>query len=122
MAIAQAGSPTASTVGENGSANYCCRKAMNCNNLMFSRHALTRMFERGLSTADIASVIHTGEVIQDYPEDKPHPSALMLGFNGQTPVHAVVAKEPITGTCYVVTAYVPDANLWTPDFRQRKKP
>lgn len=95
---------------------------MNCDSLMFSRHALTRMFERGLMTSDIAAIIGTGEVIQEYPEDRPYPSALILGFKNSTAIHAVVAKDPAGGTCYVVTAYVPDANLWTADFRRRIKP
>ena len=67
---------------------------MHCSSVVYSRHALQRMFGRGLTTADVASVIAAGEVIEDYPTDFPYPSCLLLDFVGSLPVHIVAARIP----------------------------
>ena len=66
-------------------------------------------------------MIDKGEVIANYSEDKPYPSALLLGFVDGGPVHVVVARDEQTGDCYVVTGYVPDPKLWADDFRTRRE-
>jgi hypothetical protein len=35
-------------------------------------------------------------------------------------VHVVLARDIMTETCYIITAYVPDRELWTADFRKKK--
>ena len=95
---------------------------MNCVSVTFSTHAVKRMFQRGLTVADIETVIQNGVVIEDYPVDFPYPSCLLLNTIRTTPVHAVVAKEPTTGACIVVTVYVPDPTRWSSDFKARKTP
>jgi hypothetical protein len=47
---------------------------------LISHHARIRMFQRNVSTDDIKSVITNGEVIEDYRNDEPCPSVLMLWF------------------------------------------
>jgi len=93
---------------------------VNCGSLSFSGHALRRMFERGLSRLDVAAAIHDGEVIADYPDDRPHPSCLLLGFVDHRPVHVVVAHDRARECCIVVTAYIPDSALWADGFRKRR--
>ena len=93
---------------------------MQCRRLSFSRHAVTRMFERGLSVSDVREVIAHGETIADYPDDRPYPSTLLLGFTNDRPVHVVVAQNPTDGACFVITAYEPDPAVWTDDFRRRR--
>jgi hypothetical protein len=44
----------------------------------------------------------------------------MLGFSGVRPLHVVAALDPVTGTCHVITTYVPDPAVWQPDFRTRR--
>ena len=65
-------------------------------------------------------MIENGEVIADYPDDKPYPSTLLLGFAEGRPVYVVVARNEETEDCYVVTVYVPDPTLWEDDFRSRR--
>jgi len=84
---------------------------MDCSEVRFSGHAVTRMFERGLSRADILIAIQQGEVIADYPEDRPDPSRLLLGYPGTQPIPVVVAQDPESGVCFVVTAYPPTRSL-----------
>jgi len=49
---------------------------------MFSRHAFERMFQRGINPDAVAQLVANGEVIADYPDDQPFPSALLLDFAG----------------------------------------
>ena len=80
------------------------------------------MFERGISRADVREVVDSGETIAEYPEDKPYPSKLLLGFSGGRPVHVVVGFEAPAGKCYVITAYIPDPAQWNEGFKTRRKP
>jgi len=93
---------------------------MECHRLSFSRHAITRMFERGLSVSDVRDVIAHGDAIASYPDDQPYPSTLLLGYSGKRPIHVVVAQAPADGACFVITAYEPDPAVWTDDFRRRR--
>ena len=95
---------------------------MNCSRVVFTGHALRRMFQRELGKDDIIEVLKAGECVAEYPEDQPYPSYLILGFAGSRPVHIIVARDVADETCYVVTAYVPDRSLWSDDFRTRRKP
>ena len=54
---------------------------MDCKNLYFSRHAFERMFQRGIDPAAVIRVVMSGETLADYPDDRPFPSALILGFH-----------------------------------------
>ena len=88
--------------------------------LVFRIHALRRMFERSISVADIRHVLGTGETIEDYPEDTPYPSRLVLGWCRRRPLHVVVADNAKGGETIVVTAYEPDPAQWQPDFKRRR--
>jgi Domain of unknown function (DUF4258) len=92
---------------------------MKCDNIGFSRHAVQRMFSRGLLTTDVVSILTSGAVIEDYPSDFPYPSCLLLGWVGGRPVHVVAAQETVSGKCIVVTVYVPDPSRWSADFKVR---
>jgi len=95
---------------------------MECATLRFTGHALRRMFERELGRDEVVAVVRQGEVIIRYPDDRPFPSQLLLGFVDDCPVHLVVARDPDSGVCFVVTAYRPDPAVWMPDFRTRRSP
>lgn len=87
----------------------------------WQRHSLKRMVERGITRADVLSVIETGEIIEDYPADTPYPSALVLGFVGGRPLHAVVAFDGARAYAHVVTVYEPGLDKFEPDWRTRRK-
>ncbi len=90
--------------------------------VLFSGHAVRRMFRRGLTSEHVLNVIRHGEVIADYPDDTPYPSRLLLGYAESRPVHVVLAVDRETRTAIVVTAYEPDAQIWDEDFRNRRQP
>ena len=57
------------------------------------------------------SVLH-GEIIEDYPDDKPYPSCLIYGqtFSGD-PVHSVWAFNDENRWAVLITVYRPNADL-----------
>lgn len=59
-------------------------------------------------------------MIASYPDDRPCPSVLILGFEPDEPLHRVAARDPARGTCFVVTVYRPDSALWSKDFKRRR--
>lgn len=93
---------------------------MNCAIIHYSRHAFERMFERAIAPDVIREVVSKGEIIANYPDDRPFPSALILGFDHARPIHVVVAHNAAASACYVVTVYVPDPTLWDAAFKQRR--
>jgi len=93
---------------------------MNCKRVVFSGHAIQRMFERGLSRDDVMAVIARGETIAEYADDKPYPSRLLLGLAGTKPIHVVLASDLTADLCVVVTVYEPAPQQWSADFRTRK--
>ena len=93
---------------------------MDCKSLHFSRHAFERMFQRGIDPDAVARLVSSGEVIADYPDDLPFPSPLILGFHGGQPVHAVVARDPGSGECHLVTIYRPDPVMWDEGYKRRR--
>lgn len=91
-----------------------------CTSVKFSGHALRRMFDRKLSTEEVIFTIQAGETITGYPDDKPYPSELRLGWVNSKPVHVVVAQNQENSECYVITAYVPSPEIWCDDFKIRR--
>lgn len=61
--------------------------------VIYRVHAVQRMFERGITEAEVRSVLTHGEEIAAYPDDNPYPSRLRLGWRGERPVHVVAAYK-----------------------------
>jgi hypothetical protein len=78
------------------------------------------MFERGISREDVRQVLATGRTIEEYPNDKPYPSRLVLGWCSSRPIHVVVADNPSEHELIVITVYEPDSVRWGPGFERRR--
>jgi len=87
--------------------------------LRFTRHALEKMFQRGISPEECERVFRQSKVIESYPEDKPFPSELRLGKVGDRTIHLVVSFG--SDAVHVITAYEPDPKRWTRGFAKRRK-
>jgi hypothetical protein len=84
-------------------------------------HADEEAANDGLSFADIYQSVRTGEIIEQYPEDKPYPSYLIFGKNEQgEPIHSVWAYNVLTKASVVITVYRPDPEKWL-DWKVRRK-
>ena len=90
--------------------------------LEFRLHAAERMFERSISVDDVRQIIQSGKVIENYPQDTPYPSCLILGNVRGRPLHVVVAKDEVFHRAIVITVYEPDLERWEPGFERRKSP
>ena len=88
--------------------------------LLFLPHAVRQMSApaRMISRQEIRHVVELGEVIEDYQEDVRGHSCLVLGYgDGRRPIHVVCS--PKEDYLAIITAYLPDPNLWEDDFRKR---
>jgi len=63
--------------------------------VIYQRHAVERMAQRGVSEEDVMQVLLTGETIQVYADDTPFPSELILGWRKRRPLHIVVATDTV---------------------------
>lgn len=88
--------------------------------LVFRVHAIRRMVERRISRADIHQVLEQGEIVEEYPEDTPYPSRLLLGFRDSRPIHVVAADNDEARETIIITTYEPDPDQWDSTFRRRQ--
>lgn len=80
-----------------------------------------RLSERSLKREEILQAIESYEIIESYPDDKYLPSDLVSGKANEKNLHILFAVDYPGDNVRVVTAYLPDASDWSPDFRMRKK-
>ena len=71
---------------------------------------------------EVRQVVDAGETIESYPDDKPFPSRLMLGWKGSRPIHIVVADNLAAKETIIITVYQPDLLEWEPGFKKRLHP
>ena len=82
-------------------------------------HAAERFHQRGIKISDIRNAINFGEIIEQYPDDYPFPSCLIFGKNLQGKIiHAVLSDEGTASR--IITAYFPDSEKWSEDFKIRR--
>jgi hypothetical protein len=66
-----------------------------------------------ITESEVMETVLAGEIIHEYPEDKPHPSVLIFGFTrNRRPIHVVAAYVPNEDKALVITAYEPSPELW----------
>lgn len=68
---------------------------------------------------DVRHVIEHGEVIEDYPKDVRGHSCLLLGY-GEYDLAIHVVCAPKDEYFAIITAYLPDEDEWSADFKVRK--
>ena len=89
--------------------------------IQFTDHANKRASERSIDIlADILPVLKEGEIIEEYPEDYPYKSYLLLGYtNSNKPLHIVCAI--VNNILWIITEYFPNTKQWEADFKTRKE-
>ena len=97
------------------------REALDGGNIEWERHVLERMFQRSILREEVIEALKTGECIEDYPEDRPFPSALFLGWHRERALHVVVALDDAASKIFIVTVYQPDLRYFEPDLRTRRR-
>ncbi|MFQ6055664.1 MAG: DUF4258 domain-containing protein [Methanosarcinales archaeon] len=91
----------------------------------YSDHALYEMKyeEKGvIKTKEVYEAVMNGEIIEEYPDDKPFPSVLI---NGKTKmdrnIHVVCAYSEEHNKVIIITVYEPDLLRWESDYKKRRK-
>ena len=83
----------------------------------FSDHAVKRMIKRTIDRTEIEEAVFSGEIIEEYPDDKYSPSCLIYGRSkADRHLHVQLSLPP---TVVVITAYDPDETEWI-DYRVRR--
>lgn len=95
------------------------QKLCEAGSIRWTTHALKRLMQRGIRQADVIQAIGSGEIIEQYPEDYPHPSCLLLGTAATEGVLHVVCGLG-KGEVWMITAYHPDPDEWETDWKTRR--
>jgi hypothetical protein len=86
--------------------------------VVFTQHFQARIDERGIFFTDVQAAVMSGDIIEQYPDDYPYPSALILRYSDGKPLHVV------TGAGYnkdwLITAYFQTFAQWENDYNTRK--
>ena len=96
------------------------RKRVNEGHYRFTIHAFERCVERNISPIEINEVILSGEIIEEYPQDKYGPSCLIYGTTKKgRRIHVHCSVDPV----WIITAYDPTLNPeeWDKDYKRRQK-
>ncbi|MBI4519079.1 MAG: DUF4258 domain-containing protein [Deltaproteobacteria bacterium] len=84
-------------------------------------HADEETHADGLTLDEICFSVRHGEIIEEYPADRPYPSCLVYGRAiGENPVHSVWAYNAAARWAVLVTVYRPDPDRWI-EWRQRRR-
>lgn len=94
--------------------NLCDRKAVR-----WTMHVLKRLILRNISQDEVIEAIQRGKVIEQYPEDYPFPSCLILGITvAGKYLHVVCGRG--NEEVWIITAYYPDPEEWENNFETRR--
>ena len=95
--------------------------AIENNRIRITDHADEEAQSDDLSFDEIVASVFTGEIIENYPQDKPFPSCLVLGQNNKDePIHSVWAFNRDNNWAVLITVYRPDPDRWI-EWRIRRK-
>jgi hypothetical protein len=93
----------------------------NSREMLISVHGYEELEKDDLSTDEVIRGLSEGFVIEDYPDYHKGPAILVLqkDSNG-LPIHVVWGiPRGCSSPAVLVTAYRPDSNRWSSDFRRR---
>lgn len=84
---------------------------------LISTHTRSKMFEKNITTDELIEIIKNDDVIEEYVDDFPCPSYLILGYFKTNPFHIVIGLCP--EEIRIITIYEPDPLKWI-DYKLRK--
>ena len=92
---------------------------------VFTEHARREMESESygiIQIDDVVQCLRSGEIIEEYPDDRPYPSCPVLGrtVEGRA-LHVVCAPVVPERRLIVITTYQPDPDRWDPEFRRRRQ-
>ena len=88
--------------------------------ILWTHHVNMRLRNRFIPRSAILDSVESYELIESYPDDKYLPSYLVLAEHEGTTFHIRFAADVPDGNVRIVTAYRPNPEEWTEDFRKRR--
>ncbi len=86
----------------------------------WTTHVVVRLQERGILPSDVKACIANGDIIEEYSDDYPYPSCLVLGMSRESlPLHVVVGMG--NDFLFIITAYFPSSDKWAKDLKTRRR-
>lgn len=79
------------------------------------------MLERNITRDEVREVLLSGEMIEEYPETTPYPSALFLKHINKRPLHVLAALDRSQPRVFIITAYEPTLDKFESNFRTRRR-
>lgn len=84
-----------------------------------TEHAAERYRQRKIRTRDVRKAVENGEIIEQYENDFPFPSCLILGKDEKgREIHVCMSDEGTSSR--IITAYYPSLDKWNEDYRTRR--
>lgn len=81
--------------------------------LRITDHADEEAYNDRIVLMEVFNTITPGEIIEQYPDDKPYPSCLVFSkLKGGDPIHTVWAFNQETQSSVLITIYRPDPEKW----------
>lgn len=84
-----------------------------------SQHFAERCRKRGITYKEAKEAILSGKIIEEYPDDYPFESCLILGVALNLKILHVVAGIG-NNKLWLITVYEPDRNRWNSTFTERR--
>ena len=96
------------------------KQFVNDGNLRWTNHIAIRLMQRNITQEDVEVALLNGEIIENYEDDYPYPSCLVLGINNYNKYIHIVCG--LNGTeLWLITAYYPNKAEWEDDLKTRKE-
>ena len=96
-------------------------QAIHGNRIRVTDHADEEAENDNLKFDEVRFSALNGEIIENYPKDKPYPSCLVCGQSPQGyPIHSVWGYNRSSKWAVLITVYRPDPARWTDEWRKRK--
>ena len=96
-------------------------ESIKSNRVRITDHADEEASNDNLLFKEIFDSIPTGEIIEQYPDDKPYPSCLILSKSlKDEPIHSVWAYNQVTKASALITVYRPNPEQWI-DWKIRRE-
>ena len=71
------------------------RELCNHNAVNWTEHIALRMLKRGITKWQVLAAVQNGEIFEQYPDDYPYPSCLLLGYDEDgRAIHVVCGLSP----------------------------
>ena len=86
----------------------------------YSDHAVKKMISRSIDRFEVEETIKSGDIIEEYPDDKYSPSCLVYGkTNAGRDLHVQLSLPP---SVVIITVYEPEESEWINCRIRREKP